>query len=102
MKGDHPMRDRREHATNAGDEHPMGADARAWYSVGEVADMLGVSEMTLYRDIREGRFPAVKIRSRLIVPARALDAMAEAAVTTGGLVDAADWAVAPPSEPAGA
>jgi excisionase family DNA binding protein len=98
------MQDRRGQAADTGDGQPprVHVEAKAWYSVGEVAEMLGVSEMTLYREIREGRFPAVKIRSRLIVPAKVLDAMGEAAVTTGATVDAADWAVVPPSEPAGA
>lgn len=48
-----------------------------------------VSEVTLYRAIRNGQFPAIKVRGRYVVPASALDAMEHAAVDTGGLVDAA-------------
>ena len=51
-----------------------------------------MSEVTLYRAIHAGGFPAVKVRGRYIVPARALDEMEDAAVSTGSIVDAADWA----------
>jgi excisionase family DNA binding protein len=67
------------------------AQPRRFYSVAETARMLGMSEMTLYRAIHDGQFPAVRIRGRLIVPAKAIEAMVEAAVGTGELVDAADW-----------
>ncbi|PZS27706.1 MAG: DNA-binding protein [Pseudonocardiales bacterium] len=63
----------------------------AFYSVAETARLFGMSEMTLYRAIHAGQFPAVRIRGRLIVPARAIQAMVDAAVGTGGLVDASAW-----------
>jgi excisionase family DNA binding protein len=71
---------------------------RPFYSVAEVAELLGMSDMTIYRAIRDGEFPAVRIRGRLIVPARVLDAMADAAVDGDGIVNAADW-VTPDSPP---
>ena len=64
----------------------------AFYSVAATARLLGMSEMTLYRAIGAGEFPAVRIRGRIIVPARAIEAMADAAVLSSGLVEAADWA----------
>lgn len=66
---------------------------RAFYSVAEVARMLGMSSMTVYRAIADGEFPAVRIRGRLIVPAKALEEMVEAAVSERAVVDAADWVV---------
>jgi excisionase family DNA binding protein len=70
---------------------------RPFYSVAEVAELLGMSDMTIYRAIRNGEFPAVRIRGRLIVPARVIDAMADAAVDGDRVVEAADWvAPAPP------
>ena len=51
--------------------------------------------MTLYRAIAAGEFPAVRIRGRLIVPARALDAMAEAAIAEQTVVDASYWVPEP-------
>ncbi len=69
--------------------------APEFYSVAATARLLGTSEMTLYRAISAGEFPAVRIRGRIIVPARAIEAMAEAALQSSGVVEAADWAVGP-------
>ncbi len=63
---------------------------RSWLSIAEVASDLGMCQMTLYRAIRAGEFPAVRIGRRLVVPARVLDDMAEAALASGGTVRAAD------------
>lgn len=63
---------------------------RAFYNVRETARMLGMSAMTLYRAIEAGEFPAVRIRGRLIIPARAIDEMVAAALRDGQ-VDAADF-----------
>jgi len=65
--------------------------APAFYSVAAAARLFGMSEMTLYRAIHAGQFPAVRVRGRLLIPAQAIDAMIEAAVGNGCLVDAADW-----------
>ena len=62
-----------------------------FYSVAQVAQMLGMSAMTVYRAIAAGEFPAVRIRGRLIVPARAVEAMVETAMTENTVVDAAGW-----------
>lgn len=69
-------------------------EPRRFFSVAEVARMLGMSEMTLYRAIHAGEFPAVRIRGRLIVPAKALDEIVETALSTRAVVDAAEWAPA--------
>jgi excisionase family DNA binding protein len=71
---------------SAGSERP-----RVFYSVAEVADLFGMSDMTLYRAINEGQFPAVRVRGRLFVPAKAIESMVESAVGSGALVDAAAW-----------
>ncbi|RCW45131.1 excisionase family DNA binding protein [Halopolyspora algeriensis] len=62
-----------------------------FYSVAEVARMFGMSSMTLYRAIAASEFPAVRIRGRLIVPAKAIEEMVEASFEHNGLVDAADF-----------
>lgn len=66
--------------------------AKRFYTVAEVAAELGLSEPTVYRAIRAGEFPAIRVRGRYVVPARAIDEMENAAVTTG-LVDAVDVSV---------
>lgn len=69
-----------------------GADERPprFYSVAETAALLGTSEMTVYRAITSGEFPAVKIRGRWIVPAKAIDEIESAAMASGA-VDTADF-----------
>jgi len=57
------------------------------YSVGEFARALGVGEMTVYRAIHAGRLPAIKFGGRYVIPARALEDLIEAAMSSGGLVD---------------
>lgn len=66
------------------------ADVRRWYSVAEVARMFGMAPMTLYRAIHADEFPAVKIRGRYVIPARALEEMERAAVNTQSLVTSAE------------
>jgi excisionase family DNA binding protein len=66
--------------------------SRVFYSVARTAQLVGMSVMTLYRAIHGGEFPAVRIRGRLLVPARAIDEMVAAAMTSGSVVDAASWA----------
>jgi excisionase family DNA binding protein len=67
------------------------AAAQKFLSVPQVARLLGTSKMTIYRAIAAGEFPAVRIRGRLIIPARALDAMAEAAVAEQTVIDSSFW-----------
>lgn len=55
-------------------------EPRRFYSVAETASLLGTSEMTVYRAIAAGEFPAVRVRGRLIVPARAVDEIESAAM----------------------
>lgn len=69
-----------------------------FYSVAQVARMFGTSPVTLYRAIAAGEFPAVRIRGRLIVPARAVEAMAEIAVAERTVVDASGWTTSTGSE----
>jgi excisionase family DNA binding protein len=85
------MRHGSRDAADAGRRQPA---QRQWYSVAEVARMFGMAQMTLYRAIHDGEFPAVKIRGRYVIPAKALEAMEQAAVTTQALVTPADLAPA--------
>jgi excisionase family DNA binding protein len=64
----------------------------AFYTVTEAARILRVGPSTLYRAIREGDFPAIRLRTRYVVPAAALDKLLAEAAATGGLVDPAAMA----------
>jgi excisionase family DNA binding protein len=58
-------------------------------TVAAAARLMCISEMTLYRAIRDDQFPAVRIRGRLIIPSRVIDAMIEDSIDRNGVVDAA-------------
>ena len=73
-------------------------DDRLAYSVTEAAERLGVGPMTLYREIAEGKLPAIRIRDRVLVPKVVLEGLVEEAIsravgtgspTSGGDSDAA-------------
>ena len=76
-------------------QKPPAAESPLFHSVSEVARMFGMSPMTVYRAIAAGEFPAVRIRGRLIVPARALEEMIDAAIADQNMVDAASWVPEP-------
>ncbi|MFI6503714.1 helix-turn-helix transcriptional regulator [Nonomuraea typhae] len=79
-----------------GQQAPDLSGERKFHSVAEVAGMFGISEMGIYRAIHAGKFPAVRVGlRRYFVPARAIEAMVDAAMTRGQMVDAADWAATP-------
>jgi excisionase family DNA binding protein len=63
--------------------------APLFYTVAEAAQVLRVNAATLYRAIAEDAFPAVKIRSRYIVPAAVITELAGQAADGGGVVDVA-------------
>lgn len=51
-----------------------------FYDVREVARMLKMSRMTVYRAIGSGELRAVRIRGRWLVPAKVIKAMEDAAI----------------------
>jgi excisionase family DNA binding protein len=59
----------------------------AFYTVREAARILRVDPATIYRAIRENAFPAVRVRTRYIVPAAAVEQMAAEAAASGSCVD---------------
>jgi excisionase family DNA binding protein len=67
---------------------------RRFQTVASVARLLDISEVTIYRAIHAGEFPAIKVRGRYVIPTSVVDAMETAALKTGAVVDAADWASA--------
>lgn len=64
----------------------------AFYTVPEAAHVLRVTPATIYRAIREDAFPAVRIRTRYVIPASAVDRLAAEAAESGTCVDVATMA----------
>jgi excisionase family DNA binding protein len=70
-------------------ERAMPENGPIFYTVAEVAEILRVDAATIYRSIRADAFPAIRIRSRYIIPASAVVEMAEEASRSGGCIDLA-------------
>lgn len=64
----------------------------SFYTVAEAARLLRVDPATLYRALREDAFPAIRIRSRYVIPAAAVEELAARAAETGSCVDVAAMA----------
>ena len=71
--------------------NPARPPRPAFLTVEEVADVLRVDAVTIYRAIRAGEFPAVKIRKRYVIPRRAIDMLVEDVMASGSCVDIAEW-----------
>ncbi|MFD4144411.1 helix-turn-helix domain-containing protein [Streptomyces sp. NPDC058572] len=68
--------------------------AKLAVTIAVAADQLDVSYQTLWRAIRDGEFPGIKIRGRIVVPIKAVEQLLDAVCASGQLVDAADWTAA--------
>jgi excisionase family DNA binding protein len=74
------------------DSTNKNAGSPAFYTVAEAARLLRVTPATIYRAIREDAFPAVRIRTRYVIPTAAVDRLAAEAAESGGCVDVAQMA----------
>lgn len=70
----------------------QNAGRPTFYTVREAARIMRCNPSTLYRAIRDDAFPAVRVRARYVVPASAVDKLAEEASESGGCVDVAQMA----------
>lgn len=68
------------------------AGSPAFYTVAEAARVLRVTPATIYRAIRDDAFPAVRIRTRYVIPAAAVDRLVAEVAESGGCVDVARMA----------
>ncbi|WP_326957549.1 excisionase family DNA-binding protein [Amycolatopsis sp. NBC_01286] len=59
-------------------------------TVDQAAKLLGVSAMTIYRAVDDDAFPAIRTRGRISIPAKAIDAMEEVAVSEMRVVDCSE------------
>ena len=63
---------------------------KTFFTVPEAAKLLRVDVATIYRSIREDAFPAVRLRTRYVVPAAAIEQMIALVTESGGVVDIAE------------
>jgi excisionase family DNA binding protein len=69
--------------------HKPATARPSFYTVAETAAMLRVDAATIYRAIREDAFPAIRVRSRYVIPAAAVEQLAAQATQTGSCIDVA-------------
>jgi excisionase family DNA binding protein len=69
-----------------------GSNPPVFYTVAETARILRVDVATIYRAIREDAFPAVRLRTRYVIPVRAVEELVQRAADSGGVVDVAQVA----------
>lgn len=81
------------------DEGWSDGDQPPFFRLREAARLLTTCEATLRRVVDSGCFPALRMRSRVVVPAKAIDAMERAALETWSVVDTADWRITPGETP---
>lgn len=63
---------------------------KLFFTVAEAAKVLRVDQATIYRSIREDAFPAVRLRTRYVVPAAAIDQLIASVMESGGVLDIAE------------
>ena len=62
-----------------------------FYTAAETSRILRMDESTLYRHLRQGTFPGVKIGGRYVVPHAVLERLIADVIATGRCVDLAVW-----------
>lgn len=62
-----------------------------FYTAAETSEILRLDESTLYRHLRNGAFPGVKIGGRYVVPQIVLERLISDVLATGRCLDLAKW-----------
>jgi excisionase family DNA binding protein len=74
------------------DDKPRDGIRTRFLLVREAAPIMRMDESTLYRHLRAGRFPAVKVGGRYLIPEAVVFQMADEALATGRCVVVEEWA----------
>jgi hypothetical protein len=72
-------------------ERPVPPSGLSFYTAQETARILRLDESTLYRHLRTGRFPGLKIGGRYVVPGVVLERLVADVLSTGRCVDLGHW-----------
>src|SRR3954447_4681775 len=70
---------------------PTAARRPSFYTAAETAKLLRLDESTLYRHLRNGTFPGLKIGGRYVVPGAVIDRLVDDVLVTGRCVDLDGW-----------
>src|SRR3954452_22743741 len=70
---------------------PTAVSRPSFYTAAETAEILRLDESTLYRHLRNGTFPGIKIGGRYVLPGAVIDHLVEDVLVTGRCVDLGVW-----------
>ena len=70
---------------------PTAARRPSFYTAAETAEILRLDESTLYRHLRNGTFPGLKIGGRYVVPGAVIERLVDDVLATGRCVDLGSW-----------
>lgn len=76
------------------DHHPAAVpqpQRPVFYTAAETSEIVRLDESTLYRHLRNGTFPGIKIGGRYVVPRVVLERLISDVLATGRCVDLAEW-----------
>ncbi|MFN2497177.1 MAG: helix-turn-helix domain-containing protein [Pseudonocardiaceae bacterium] len=76
------------------DRHPtrvLQPQRPVFYTAAETSEIVRLDESTLYRHLRNGTFPGIKIGGRYVVPQVVLERLIADVLATGRCVDLAEW-----------
>lgn len=65
--------------------------APSFFTAAEVARLFRLDESTLYRHLRAGKFPGLKIGGRYVIPRAVVDRLVADILHTGRCVDLGSW-----------
>jgi hypothetical protein len=71
--------------------HVLESHCPVFYTAAETSKIVRLDESTLYRHLRNGTFPGVKIGGRYVVPHAVLERLISDVLATGRCVDLAEW-----------
>jgi hypothetical protein len=63
----------------------------AFYTAPETAVIFRIDDSTIYRHLRNGTFPGIKIGGRYIVPGAVIDRLVADVLATGRCIDLDGW-----------
>lgn len=69
-----------------------GSEGRPiFFTAVETSEIFRLDESTVYRHLRNGTFPAIKVGGRYVVPRAVLDRLIADVLATGRCIDLAEW-----------
>lgn len=68
-----------------------GGRRPVFFTAAETSEILRLDESTLYRHLRKGTFPGLKIGGRYVVPGAVLDRLISDVLATGRCIDLVEW-----------